>query len=234
MSTESDRSGSTYRARAGVVSTRVRDTVVILDQPANRYHMLNEVASDIWQAVTEGHSAAAVYEAVGSQYDGASNHVAQDVARQVEGFIRAGLIEESPASDAHAAAALRLPSYATCILLLTEIKLRLAMTGYHRTLEGLRRRVDQVPISQSPSLSGVRSVEYRLARAGALYPGRALCLEQSLALFGLLRLQGVDVRFRLGVRPHPFAAHAWVEYQGHPINDVSEHIRLFSPFPDTA
>ena len=68
--------------------------------------------------------------------------------------------------------------------------------------------------------------------AGALYPGRALCLEQSLALYYLLRRRGVPVRYCQGVQPYPFEAHAWVEYGGTPINDVIDHVTLFARFPD--
>ncbi len=68
--------------------------------------------------------------------------------------------------------------------------------------------------------------------AAALFPGRALCLEQSLTLYVLLRLAGATVRLRLGVQAYPFGAHAWVEYLGRPLNDIEEHVAFFAPLPD--
>jgi transglutaminase-like putative cysteine protease len=68
--------------------------------------------------------------------------------------------------------------------------------------------------------------------AGALYLGRAKCLEQSLALYYLLRRQGVAVAYCQGVQPYPFRAHAWVEYRGQVINDVPEHARFFARLPE--
>jgi Transglutaminase-like superfamily len=59
-----------------------------------------------------------------------------------------------------------------------------------------------------------------LARAiggvGARQPVRATCLEQALALVGLLSLTGVPARLVIGVsRPDPtLRAHAWVECDG--------------------
>jgi len=78
----------------------------------------------------------------------------------------------------------------------------------------------------------VQATEYAVAMAGALYPGRAKCLEQSLAVYYLLGRRGAPVRFRMGVQSHPFLAHAWVEYQGQPITDVAEHVKWFAPLPD--
>jgi transglutaminase-like putative cysteine protease len=70
--------------------------------------------------------------------------------------------------------------------------------------------------------------------AAVFYPGRARCLEQSLALYVLLRRRGVPVRLRLGVQPYPFNAHAWVELNGAPLNERVETVRQFVPFEDFA
>jgi transglutaminase-like putative cysteine protease len=106
------------------------------------------------------------------------------------------------------------------------------MQGYEGALGWVRRRVDGVPATSTASVEAVRAVEHRVAMAAAFYPGRALCLEQSLALYLLLRRRGVAVRYRQGVQSHPFQAHAWVEYRGEVINDVAEHTERFTPFPD--
>jgi hypothetical protein len=75
----------------------------------------------------------------------------------------------------------------------------------------------------------VAASEYAVAMAAALYPGHAACLERSLTLYWHLRRAGVPVAYRMGVQMYPFLAHAWVERDGVPINDVPEHVRLFRP-----
>jgi hypothetical protein len=43
----------------------------------------------------------------------------------------------------------------------------------------------------------------------------------------------VAVRYRQGVQPFPFKAHAWLEYRGEVINDVPEHAKQFTPLPES-
>ncbi len=112
------------------------------------------------------------------------------------------------------------------------MKLRLHRRGFDGTLRWLAARVGGVPVRNDVPLEPVRRVEYHVAMAGALYPARARCLEQSLTLYCLLRAQGVPVRYCQGAQPYPFQAHAWVEYRGEVINDVAEHAEQFARFPD--
>jgi hypothetical protein len=112
------------------------------------------------------------------------------------------------------------------------VKLSLKLRGYGRTIWRIRREVEGVPADASADTDVVRAAERCVAMAGAFYPGRALCLEQSLALYYLLRRQGVGVRYCQGVQAYPFAAHAWVEYRGEPINDVAEHVKWFTRLPE--
>jgi hypothetical protein len=69
-------------------------------------------------------------------------------------------------------------------------------------------------------------------------PLPAPCLTSSLVLLWLLRRQGVAARLRIGVRFHAPAApgrldaHAWVEWQGVPLNDRSDVGAQFAAFDD--
>jgi hypothetical protein len=135
-------------------------------------------------------------------------------------------------------ASLPAPSVLACSFRILLVKLQLRLLGFDRTWAIVRRRAEprrdgaSVPaledLAPSPQL-GHEAVEYRVALASALYPGRALCLERSLVLYHYLRRARVPVQFRLGVQPYPFAAHAWVERDGVPINDVPEHVAYFTP-----
>lgn len=127
-----------------------------------------------------------------------------------------------------------IPSLLRCGLLLAGVKLALEAKGFGPTWRWIRRRTDGTALVDDVSAVLVTVTEYRLATAAALYPGRALCLEQSLALYYLLRRAGVGVEFRIGVQMYPFLAHAWVEYRGQPLNDVPEHVKQFAPFDEAS
>jgi hypothetical protein len=66
--------------------------------------------------------------------------------------------------------------------------------------------------------------------AAAFYPRRAMCLEQSLALFILLRRRGVDAQLKFGIQTLPFSAHAWVEVDGMPVNEKQDHVEQLVAF----
>jgi hypothetical protein len=126
----------------------------------------------------------------------------------------------------------KVPSVLRAGFTIFAIKLSLKLRGYGRTIRWIQGAVQDVPADASADAEVVRAAEHSVAMAGALYPGRALCLEQSLTLYYMLRRQGVAVNYCQGVQPHPFAAHAWVEYRGEPINDIPEHVKWFTRMPD--
>jgi hypothetical protein len=127
---------------------------------------------------------------------------------------------------------IRIPSVLRSGLTISFMKLMLRVRGFGRTIKWIRERVVGVPATTVVDVEIVRRAEHAVAMAGAWYPGRALCLEQSLALYYLLRRQGVPVKYCPGVRPYPFGAHAWVEYCGEPVNDVTEHVSWYTRMPD--
>jgi hypothetical protein len=112
------------------------------------------------------------------------------------------------------------------------LRLSLRAWGYGRVIRWVGRRVRLIPASDFLDPEAVRAAAHTVATAAALYPGRARCLEQSLVLYYLLRRRGVALRYRQGVMPHPFQAHAWVEYGGEVITDVAEHAAQFACLPD--
>ena len=123
------------------------------------------------------------------------------------------------------------------LFLLAAVKGALGAVGYART----RRALDRLARRGDSGASGERGpVEAALvareaeavAKAAAFYPGRALCLEQSLVLYLRLRRAAVPASFHLGVQPHPFAAHAWVSVGGEPVNERGEIVRQLVPLPE--
>jgi hypothetical protein len=56
-----------------------------------------------------------------------------------------------------------------------------------------------------------------VTRVLGVLPRDPRCLRTSLVLTALLARRGIPATLVIGVRPHPFAAHAWVEHRGRPL-----------------
>ncbi|MFG3114262.1 lasso peptide biosynthesis B2 protein [Streptomyces sp. NPDC048197] len=81
-----------------------------------------------------------------------------------------------------------------------------------RILEFARRGARPATADQAlAAREAVVSVSLRCAGQG--------CLQRSLATALLCRLRGAWPTWCTGVRTHPFAAHAWVEAEGHPVGE---------------
>lgn len=110
--------------------------------------------------------------------------------------------------------------------------LALHTLGFRRTLRLYgwlgRGRID----TEASDRELIDACATAVAAAGAFYPRRAICLEQSLVLYRVLRRRDQPARLRVGVRPLPFAAHAWVECAGIPVNEQPDRLDQLVPFPN--
>jgi hypothetical protein len=130
-------------------------------------------------------------------------------------------------------ATLAIPSVGATLLRIALLKAALAASGFARTWRWIQVDAQRTATVADTDPRLVTRAEYAVAMAAALYPGHAACLERSLMLYWYLRRAGVPAEYRMGVQMYPFLAHAWVEYEGVPINDVPEHVRLFRPIQGT-
>ncbi|WP_051819861.1 lasso peptide biosynthesis B2 protein [Streptomyces sp. NRRL S-920] len=97
--------------------------------------------------------------------------------------------------------------------------IRLPLRTVSRTVSWTARtwcRREATPEEASASLATVR-------RAARRYPGRAACLELSLATLGVLALTGRRVVWCVGTADDPYRFHAWVEAQGVAIASPDEY-----------
>lgn len=128
---------------------------------------------------------------------------------------------------------MRAPSVARCALLLLAVRAYLKVRGFGASVAWARRLGAKAGEGTLPPDEVARAA-YHVALAAAFFPGRAVCLEQSLALYVLLRRRGVPADLRLGVRVYPFLAHAWVEVAGEPVNEDREAVENLRPLPEIA
>lgn len=126
----------------------------------------------------------------------------------------------------------RTPTVVTCTALLVAADAALKTLGLRRSVRLARRLAGRVPEDGGLPDSTVADIARQVATAAAFYPGRAQCLEQSLALYILLRRRGVGAQLRIGVQPFPFVAHAWVEHRGRPVNEQEDFVTRLAPFPN--
>lgn len=126
----------------------------------------------------------------------------------------------------------REPSIVSCGIVLTTVTLVLRVAGLRRAIAFARVLGGRhQPAVASPDAGMMYRAARRMATVGAFYPGRAECLEQSLALLVLLRRRRIPVELKIGVERRPFTAHAWVEHDGRPINESAEYVGRLTPFP---
>jgi hypothetical protein len=116
------------------------------------------------------------------------------------------------------------------IITLMAVRTILILFGAGRTLRWIESRGHRAALHPLESLTELDRVARTTALAAGLLPGRMECLEQSLALWYLLRRRGADVELKFGMRQFPFAAHAWVTYHGEPLNESPEALAHYVAF----
>jgi hypothetical protein len=116
------------------------------------------------------------------------------------------------------------------IVALLGIKLLLLTLGFARTLRLLESRIGTHAPIVDAAPSALDAAARSVVAAAIMIPGRIECLEQSLALWYLLRRRGVSVDLVFGMRQYPFGAHAWVSYRGEPLNEDREALRHYVAF----
>ena len=123
---------------------------------------------------------------------------------------------------------------ALLLLPITALAVRLVgMQRWHSLLTRLTTPGPPPAGNAGASLLPRASAAAHMVKVASHYgPYRANCLEQSLVLCYLLRSQGIPgADLRIGVRKDRgrLEAHAWVEWEDHPLNDAGDvHRRYYS------
>jgi hypothetical protein len=84
----------------------------------------------------------------------------------------------------------------------------------------LYEKVRKYPIgTRTMAPDAVERICYAVDMACIWYWKEALCLQRSAATACLLKRYGVAAQMVIGAQQMPFKAHAWVEVDGHVVND---------------
>lgn len=120
--------------------------------------------------------------------------------------------------------------------LLVSIRASLRMRGYGKTQKWLQRRAEShqhVSAREGPASRKYVDLACHMVKSAG-YHGemQASCLEESLALWYLLRVAGLRPKLRIGVRKSEakFEAHAWIELDGVPLNEPEQSHKHYAAF----
>jgi transglutaminase-like putative cysteine protease len=202
------------------------DRTILLDLRRGRYYSLDEVGTRVWALLGEGADVSAIVDRIGEEFDAPIGVIETDVdvllmRLEQEMKVIVPVAPTPPPSE---------PSGWRCAMTLLLATLALRVAGLHRSLalaQRLGRRVRRVV---EPTPEFLANVVRKVDTAAAFFPGRALCLEQSLTLYICLRRAGVAAELRIGVQPYPFTAHAWVEHRGELVGTSYDQVSPFVPF----
>lgn len=225
-----------FRRARRVAAAWCGKELVLLDGARGRYYTLNRTGGRLWEMLDAPASVGECTERLRLEQGGNGKpdaaSVAADITQLMDGLARLGLVE-SAATVSPPPFRTRRRDVVACMASIARIKHSLRRRGLAATLRRLRAR-------RAASYAGgderlvIAYWERVVSLAAAFYPGRALCLERSLTLYARLWREGVVAELRLGVQATPFAAHAWVAYDGEPVNDTVERTSQYVVMPEPA
>jgi len=208
--------------RQNVFAAQEEDQLVIMDPAGRHYFALAGAGARVWEVLESASTFGELCSELSQEYDVPADVLEHDLQSLLRQLLAKHLIVVSAGSRSVTDAP---PGFIRCFILLASVRAALLLLGLARTLAFFRRwnRTSEHE-SLAPQAACSRDEEARqvvtaLTRAAIFFPARALCLEQSLALYVLLRQRGHRPTLKIGVQPLPFYAHAWVELGGKPLNE---------------
>jgi hypothetical protein len=210
--------------------------VVLLNLATGRWHALNGSAGMLWRAWQSGASFEQAVAAVARRHPAVSpDRIRADAGQLLDQLVARGLLRiqlpdraaaVAMAAPEPAGAPARLADRALALgcLALALVGTRLPFRTTHRLVRLTRRRGHRAPAQRRAS-SIVAAVRW----AARWYPGRAACLELSLAAVLLAALLGLRLDWCLGAAADPYRFHAWVEVAGVPVPSPGD-IEQQAPF----
>lgn len=217
--------------------------VVVLNAATGKWHALNTTASVLWQSWQRGDDFEQAVASVAGRYPEISpDRIRADAEHLLEHLVARDLLDVS------------LPERAAAVSMTTSMKTargsggptaerfvtllafgcmlfavtcaRLPFRTIYRFLHILRWGWCRVP----PAVEQASALVAAVHRAARWYPGRAACLELSLAAVLLAALFRQRLDWCLGAATDPYRFHAWVETGGQPVPEpdvpAAQHVRF--------
>ena len=114
--------------------------------------------------------------------------------------------------------------------LMAFVTLGFRLAGVRRTRAALGKWAEKPRRETGAPLDRIRAARRSLAivRRGTGIAGT--CLSRSFALWAVLRRRGVETQLQIGYRKRGerFEGHAWLEFEGHPINEQTAEVATYT------
>jgi Transglutaminase-like superfamily/Coenzyme PQQ synthesis protein D (PqqD) len=212
---------------AGHVRHRTEDHggVVILDTMAGQWMALNPTAGEFWRRWDAGAGFDQGVTEVAAQHPEVPPEAIRAHARQfAEELVKRGLITINQDERAGGVAAVmaepdaatgrgpgwHLVAAAWVFLAVASLLVSCSFRVSYALVRGSRRSWRH----RRPPLARAERVVFAVSRAARLYPGRAACLEQSLAAVLMAAARGWQLDWCIGSASDPLRFHAWAEVSG--------------------
>jgi hypothetical protein len=209
---------------AGHVRHRTEDHggVVILDTTAGQWIALNPTAGEFWRSWDAGVGFDQGVTEVASQHPEVSPESIRAHARQfAQELVTRGLITINPEEPVDGTATVMAePGVATgagpgwlmvaaawVFLVVASMLVTCSFRLSYALVQGSRRRW----CHRQPTLVRAERVVLAVSRAARMYPGRAACLEQSLAAVLMAAARRWQLDWCIGSARDPYRFHAWAE-----------------------
>jgi hypothetical protein len=208
-----------------VVYEEIEGFVVILDLVTEAYYMFDPVAAAMWKALLESDNDNEALDAVQNRFAVERVRLQTDLEAFKRRCVEHGFLQEKESKRRIDSLRYVEARQAKCLVLrawwaLFRTVRSLSTHGFARTYQEYSR----IPIPKEnssdhdllkPTIAAFTTAENFFLMKSAPKD----CVPRSLALFRFLRLAGLPVEHCIGVRRFPFAAHGWVEYRGHVVQD---------------
>jgi len=225
------------------------DGCVLLDIEHDRILKLNSVAAEMLAELSVGQTDLQIARNLSLKYQVSEQRVASDIAalkRRIDelGIDGASVRKHKPGTHAHstesrpsfpwyshasAQTGPRPPIITVMAALVGLVVFDLILSLF--SLKVMCACVRSWPVKHSRTIDRevIGCVCNAVHRACVWYPKRTLCLQRSAVTTCLLRVRGISAAMKIGVRPMPFMAHAWVEADGFVVNDWPKVKKFYSP-----
>jgi hypothetical protein len=205
--------------------------MVLLNRVTGQWHVLNASAGILWRAWQARESFEQAVMAVADQYPKVPrDRIRTDAEQLLNQLVSRGLLQVNLPERGAAATMARTPRtysgpaigrwkrlLALGCLLLAVACTRFPFRAVYHLVRFLHRRYAEPPAAQH-----ARSIVAAVHLAARWYPGRAACMELSLAAVFLAALFGLRLDWCLGAAADPYRFHAWVEAAGRPVPEPGE------------
>lgn len=217
-----------YRLRDGLHYCVAGSDVIFLDVCRNRYSALPADASDAFQRIAE--RGGLTFEEDEATLHGLIRDGHLAATDQADGAISPVGIQ-TPRADLQDEAhrPLRFRYVALAFFSETRVALELRVRSLSSVLRRAGMRGAAITRTGVDFTGQIAAVVQAFEHTGLILGRTNRCLVRSLALFCVLRNRGIAADFVIGVRSQPFAAHAWVQYDGIVLNDGVEQVSCYTP-----